>query len=60
MNSITINGADKALEAGGWCRQQFGIGGWTIDLYSMLGDNPTYRFDFTRSTDATLFALKWR
>lgn len=60
MNSITINGADKALEAGGWCRQQFGIKGWTIDLNSMLGNNPTYRFDFNSPADATLFALKWR
>lgn len=60
MTSITVNGAMQALEAGAWCRQQFGIGGWVIDINNMLGDNPTYRFNFTESTDATLFALKWR
>lgn len=59
MNSITINGADKAIKAGGWCKQQFGTNGWEIDFKSMLGKNPSYTFKFNDSSDATLFALKW-
>lgn len=59
MNSITIDTANAALSAGAWCRRQFGTSGWSIDFDSMLGDNPTYRFDFTDPYNATLFALKW-
>jgi hypothetical protein len=59
MNSVTIDGANQALNASVWCKNNFGSTGWEIDLTSMLGDNPTYRFDFSESYNATLFALRW-
>ena len=59
MTSVIIDSADRALDAGAWCRQQFTIGDWNIDLESMLGVNPRYEFQFASSCDAALFALKW-
>lgn len=57
MTSITINGANKALEAGAWCRRQFGTD-WEIDLPPISG-NPRYTFKFKNYLDASFFALKW-
>jgi len=58
MNSITIIGADQALKAGGWCRQQFGSE-WDLDLV-LLGNDPVYTFKFYNPADASFFALKWK
>lgn len=59
MNSITIDGADKALKAAAWCNQQFGKT-WNIDLTSMLSQQPVYKFSFTDPHNATIFALRWK
>lgn len=57
MNSIIINGANRALAAGAWCRRQFGTN-WELDLPA-FGDNPSYTFKFKNPLDASFFALKW-
>lgn len=56
MNSITINGVNKALEASEWCKSQ-GFN-WELDLM-LFSDNPAYTFKFSDSTTASLFALRW-
>ena len=58
MTSVTINGADRAVDAGIWLDEQcisyeiFGI--------EVLSSNPRYQFCFVNSRDATHFALRWR
>lgn len=56
MNSITINGVNKALEASEWCKSQ-GFN-WELDLM-LFSDNPAYTFKFSDSSAASLFALRW-
>ena len=59
MTTITIEGAEQALDAGAWLEQQ------RID-YKLLGsatlfsDNPKYYFKFNNTKDASHFALRWR
>jgi len=58
MTTITIEGAERALDAGAWLERQrikyelFGIG--------VLSSDPKYQFKFHNTKDATHFALKWR
>lgn len=58
MTTITIEGAERALDAGAWLERQrikyelFGIG--------MLSSDPKYQFKFHNPKDASHFALKWR
>ena len=58
MTTITIEGAERALDAGTWLEPQrikyelFGIG--------ILSSDPRYHFKFYNSKDASHFALKWR
>jgi hypothetical protein len=58
MTTVTIKGANQALDAGSWLAQQ------NID-YQLTGTGvmsftePLYHFLFYNSKDATHFALKW-
>jgi hypothetical protein len=58
MNTIIIEGSDKALAAGGWAQTNIKHK-WDISLDSVPFSN-SYVFKFSNATDATLFALKWR
>ena len=58
MTFVTIEGADRALEAGTWLLTQ-NID-YKIDLDSGLAPNPRYLFEFSDPKDASHFALKWR
>lgn len=58
MNTIIIEGAEKALEAGGWARENI-KNTWDISIEG----NPFsthYAFIFSDAKDATHFALRWR
>ena len=57
MTSVTIEGANRALDAGTWLWIE-NID-YEIDLDSGLGPNPRYRFRFSTPEEATHFALKW-
>jgi hypothetical protein len=58
MTTITVDGADRAIDAGEWLNERkinyeiFGIG--------VLSSEPKYQFKFANSKDATHFALRWR
>lgn len=58
MNIITVNGAERAMEAGAWARENIKHT-WQIGLQ---GDpfKSSYAFIFADSKDATIFALRWR
>ena len=58
MTTITIEGADRALDAGTWLLIH-NID-YEIDMDLGLGPNPRYRFRFRNPKDASHFALKWR
>ena len=58
MNTIIIEGPNKALEAGAWVNVHI-RGNWNVDI----ADGPfssTYVFSFEDAEDATHFALRWR
>lgn len=59
MNIIKIEGADRAMSAGEWCNQEFGTGGWDLNLDHILSGNSEYTFMFTEPKNAVLFALRW-
>jgi hypothetical protein len=58
MTTITVEGVDRAIDAGAWLEEQcikyelFGIG--------LLSSDPKYQFKFASAQDATHFALRWR
>lgn len=57
MINITIEGADKAMDAGHWCKNQFGVN-WNLDMQP-FADVPKYIFRFRNENDASHFALRW-
>jgi len=58
MTTITIEGAERALDAGAWLAKHC----IDYELFSIgvLSPNPRYRFRFLNPKDASHFALKWR
>jgi hypothetical protein len=58
MTTITIDGADRALDAGTWLL--INDIDYEIALDSGLGPNPRYCFRFHNTKDATHFALRWQ
>ena len=58
MNSITIEGAERAMSAGEWCNKHIGSK-WEIGMQP-FATVPKYVFKFKNSIDASFFALRWR
>lgn len=60
MNTeVTIEGAERALDAGEWLNKQkinyqIEWPNWSQD------DTPKYNFKFSNTMDAVFFKLKWR
>ena len=59
MNTITVEGADRALDAGAWLNEQ-NINYKLTGTGVVSSDRPRYHFVFVNATDATHFALRWR
>jgi hypothetical protein len=57
MNTVIVEGPDRAIQAGTWAEQNT-KGKWKFDLVDMFSSN--YYFVFADAKDATHFALKWR
>ena len=58
MNTVTITGPERAIQAGTWAEQNIKHK-WGLDVLDGPFSN-IYRFTFTNEKDATYFALKWR
>ena len=59
MTTITVEGANRALDAGEWLNKQkikFELFGFGV----ISSSNPKYHFKFPNPQDATYFALQWR
>lgn len=58
MTTVTIEGADRAIDAGEWLNTQ--RIDYQIEMDNWLLDPPRYQFTFTDRKHATHFALRWR
>jgi hypothetical protein len=58
MTTITVEGADRASDAGEWLNEQ--RIDYKIEMAAWTNYNPRYHFTFADSKDATYFALRWR
>jgi hypothetical protein len=58
MNTIIIDGPDRAIQAGAWAQDNIKHK-WGLDVSGGPFSNQ-YAFTFTDTKDATHFALKWR
>ena len=58
MTTITVEGADRAIDAGEWLNKQ--KINFEIELASWTAIPPRYHFTFIDNKDATYFALRWR
>lgn len=56
--SISISGAEPAMHAAVWCRDNI-LNGWDIKILSQDMFSGNYIFEFTDPTEASYFALKW-
>jgi len=57
MNNIVITGPEQAIKAGTWAEKNI-KGKWDLELVDPFSNK--YHFKFSRSKDATFFALRWR
>lgn len=58
MTTVTIEGADRAIDASEWLNTQHID--YQIGMDNWLSDPPQYQFTFTDCKHATHFALRWR
>jgi hypothetical protein len=58
MTTVTIEGADRAIDAGEWLNKH--RINYQIEMDNWLSDPPRYQFTFTDRKHATHFALRWR
>jgi len=58
MTTITVEGADRAIDAGEWLNTQ--RIDYKIEMEPWTTNEPRYHFKFVDYKDATLFALRWR
>ena len=59
MTTITVEGADRAIDAGIWLNER--CIDYQIDMEQVwTKTKPRYQFQFSNTKDATHFALKWR
>ena len=56
--SMTVEGADRAIDAGEWLNKQ--RIDYKIEMEPWTTNEPRYHFKFVDNKDATHFALKWR
>jgi hypothetical protein len=57
MTTVTIEGAEQALQAGQWLNAQHMS--FDLELEIWLSDSPRYHFKFHNAETATYFALQW-
>ena len=57
-NTITVNGANRATLAAGWCQRNLQESDWDIE-FSTAMFSEEYRFKFNDSSTASIFALRW-
>jgi hypothetical protein len=58
MTTVTIEGADRAINAGEWLNTQ--RIDYKIEMEPWATNEPRYHFKFVDNKDATHFALRWR
>jgi len=59
MTTITVEGSDRAIDAGIWLNEQ--RIDYQIDMEQVwTKSEPRYQFQFFSTKDATHFALRWR
>jgi len=58
MNTVIIEGPEKAIQAGSWAQDNL-KNKWGLDVADGPFSNQ-YAFTFATAQDATHFALKWR
>jgi hypothetical protein len=58
MTTVTIEGADRAIDAGEWLNRQ--RIDYQIGMDNWLSDPPRYQFTFADNKNAAHFALRWR
>ena len=58
MNTIIIDGVDRAYAAAQWAREQF-KNNWEIKAMESSPFDSRYAFSFPNAKNATVFALKW-
>jgi len=58
MTTVTIEGADRAIDAGEWLNTQ--RIDYQIEMDNWLSDPPRYQFTFADNKNAAHFALRWR